>query len=67
MSRTEDDAMSDNINRQWRLANRPKGMVQDTDFAYHETAVPEPHDGQFLVRNLYIAFEPAMQRSKRTP
>jgi NADPH-dependent curcumin reductase CurA len=53
--------MSGNINRQWRLANRPKGMVQETDFAYHETAIPEPQDGQFLVRNLYIAFEPAMR------
>ena len=57
--------MSDNINWQWRLANRPKGMVQDTDFAYHETAVPEPHDGQLLVRNLSIAFEPAMRGRMR--
>jgi NADPH-dependent curcumin reductase CurA len=65
MSRTEDDAMRDNINRQWRLANRPQGMVQDTDFAYHETAVPEPHDGPLLVRNLSLACDPARQGRRR--
>jgi NADPH-dependent curcumin reductase len=53
--------MRDTINRQWRLANRPKGMVQEADFAYHEATVPKPQEGQFLVRNLYIAFEPAMR------
>jgi NADPH-dependent curcumin reductase CurA len=61
MSVKEEDSMSNNINRQWHLANRPKGMVQETDFAYHEAPIPEPQEGQFLVRNLYIAFEPAMR------
>src|SRR5262245_47219622 len=61
MYATEEDSMSRNINRQWRLAHRPKGMVKDTDFAYHEAPVPEPEGGEFLVRNLYIAFEPAMR------
>jgi NADPH-dependent curcumin reductase CurA len=53
--------MSHNINRQWRLANRPQGMVRETDFAYHEAPIPELLAGQFLVRNLYIAFAPAMR------
>jgi NADPH-dependent curcumin reductase CurA len=61
MSVQEEDSMSHNINRQWRLANRPKGMVQETDFAYHEAPIPELQAGQFLVRNLYIAFAPAMR------
>ena len=53
--------MSQDINRQWRLACRPHGMVKESDFAYHEADIPQLEDGQFLVRNLYLAFEPAMR------
>ena len=53
--------MNRHINRQWCLANRPEGMVKETDFSYHEGSVPEPQEGEFLVRNLYVAFEPAMR------
>ena len=53
--------MSQHINRQWRLAGRPQGMVKESDFAYHEAELPQLEDGQFLVRNLYLAFEPAMR------
>ena len=53
--------MSQPINRQWRLACRPQGMVKESDFAYHEAEMPQLEDGQFLVRNLYLAFEPAMR------
>jgi NADPH-dependent curcumin reductase CurA len=49
------------VNRQWRLAARPKGMVKETDFALHEAPVAPPKDGEMLVRNLYLAFEPAMR------
>ncbi len=48
-------------NRQWRLARRPKGMVTEADFTYHEGAVPEPADGHCLVRTLYVSFDPAMR------
>src|SRR5262245_23977510 len=53
--------MEKQVNRQWLLAARPKGMVKESDFKYHEAPIPELRDGQFLVRNLYIAFEPAMR------
>ena len=49
------------MNRQWLLAARPQGMVKESDFQYHEAPLPELEDGQFLVRNCYIAFEPAMR------
>ena len=49
------------MNRQWLLASRPQGMVTESNFQYHEASVPELEDGQFLVRNCYIAFEPAMR------
>ncbi len=48
-------------NGQWRLAKRPEGMVQESDFEYVEEPVAELKDGEVLVRNLYLAFEPAMR------
>ncbi len=53
--------MESRINRQWVLAARPEGMVRQSDFAYRETEVQSPENGAFLVRNLYISFEPAMR------
>ena len=49
------------VNRQWLLASRPQGMVKEFNFQYNEASIPELEDGQFLVRNCYIAFEPAMR------
>jgi NADPH-dependent curcumin reductase CurA len=53
--------MSKLVNRQWLLAARPKGMVKTEDFRLHSLPVTPPGDGQILVRNLYLAFEPAMR------
>jgi hypothetical protein len=36
-------------------------MVQESDFAYREAAVPRPRDGELLVRTLYLSFDPAMR------
>jgi hypothetical protein len=46
------------VNRQWRLAARPVGMIKPTDFTLAEAPVPEPQDGEFLVRNLYLSLDP---------
>jgi len=48
-------------NRQWLLAKRPVGMVKDSDFELHEQPVPQPGEGQVLVRNRWLGFEPAMR------
>ncbi|HEY0974193.1 MAG TPA: NADP-dependent oxidoreductase [Solimonas sp.] len=48
-------------NRQFKLAQRPQGMVKRADFEYVETALPEPGDGQFLVKNEYLSLDPAMR------
>lgn len=48
-------------NGQWLLANRPEGMIQESDFEFKEAPVPELADGELLIRNLYLAFEPAMR------
>jgi NADPH-dependent curcumin reductase CurA len=52
--------MSD-VNRQWVLRKRPSGMVREDDFELIESPVPEPGDGEVVVRNCYLAFEPAMR------
>jgi len=48
-------------NRQWLLAKRPVGMVQQSDFELATTPVASPGKGQMLVRNRVLAFEPAMR------
>jgi NADPH-dependent curcumin reductase CurA len=48
-------------NRQWLLAARPVGMVKESDFRLVESPRPVPGPGEALVRNLYLAFEPAMR------
>jgi NADPH-dependent curcumin reductase len=60
MSSTRDPAGGD-INRQWRLAARPKGLPVAADWTFQTDPVPEPADGQFLVRVLHISLDPAMR------
>ncbi len=50
-----------NINRQWLLAKRPSGLVTKENFEYAENPIPEPGDGQVLVRNLYLSFDPTQR------
>ncbi|HYB11853.1 MAG TPA: NADP-dependent oxidoreductase [Myxococcota bacterium] len=49
------------VNRQWLLSSRPTGLVQESNFAWREVPIPTPSEGQFLVRNLYLSFDPAMR------
>ena len=44
-------------NRQWLLASRPVGMVQESDFRLHDAADPTPGEGQVLVRNTWFPLE----------
>lgn len=53
--------MAKQMNGQWRLKARPMGMVKESDFEYVEEPVPELGAGEFLIRNIYLAFEPAMR------
>jgi NADPH-dependent curcumin reductase CurA len=48
-------------NRQILLASRPKGMPTRDVFAMREAPVPEPGDGQALVRTLYLSVDPYMR------
>jgi len=53
--------MSTLVNHQFRLAKRPVGMVQRSDFEYAEAPVAEPGEGEVLVKILYISLDPAMR------
>ena len=48
-------------NRQWLMCSRPVGMVKESDFELRSSPVPEPGDGQVLVRTRWLALEPAMR------
>ena len=49
------------MNRQWLLRSRPDGVVGQDHFEWSEVPVPEPAEGEILVRNKYLSFEPAQR------
>jgi len=53
--------MSQPVNHQFKLARRPVGMVQRSDFDYAAVPVAQPGDGEVLVKVLYISLDPAMR------
>ncbi|HVS29716.1 MAG TPA: NADP-dependent oxidoreductase [Solirubrobacteraceae bacterium] len=53
--------MTARTNRQVLLASRPEGMVEPSNFELRSSPVPEPAEGEFLVRNLYASIDPAMR------
>ncbi len=50
-------------NRQWRVARlvEPTGIVGREHFAWHEAPIPEPGDGEILVRTLCLSTSPAQR------
>lgn len=54
--------MIQGTNRQWRLASRPTGMVEESNFQWVEEPIPAlDADGQVLVRNLYVSLDPTQR------
>jgi NADPH-dependent curcumin reductase CurA len=53
--------MAPNINQQVRLKSRPSGIPQAEHFEIVAAEMPQPGDGQFLIRNDYLSVEPAMR------
>jgi len=45
-------------NRVWRLRRRPSGGVADGDLSFETEPIPEPADGQCLVRLNYLSLDP---------
>jgi NADPH-dependent curcumin reductase CurA len=54
-------AMSE-TNRQWRLAQRPSGLVDESCFRLAEEPVPETiEDGHVVIRNLVLSLDPTQR------
>ncbi len=53
--------MTSGTNRQWLLANRPEGLVGEHNFQWRETSIPTPGEGEVLVRNLWLSFDPTQR------
>jgi NADPH-dependent curcumin reductase CurA len=53
--------MSNLVNRQWTLANRPPEWVSASDFKLAEASVPDPGEGQIVIKVTHVAFEPAQR------
>ena len=51
----------DRVGREVRLVGRPRGFPGEELFEIAETAIPDPADGQVLVRNAYFSVDPYMR------
>tara|TARA_B100001027_G_scaffold136944_1_gene95096 strand:- start:985 stop:1992 length:1008 start_codon:yes stop_codon:yes gene_type:complete len=49
-------------NRKWILKERPTGLVKDSDFELVSEVLPKINEGEILLENLYLSFDPT-QRS----
>lgn len=48
-------------NRQWVLKERPQGMIGEQHFEYREVDVPAIAEGEVLIRNLSLSFDPTQR------
>jgi NADPH-dependent curcumin reductase CurA len=49
------------VNAQVRLASRPSGLPEPSNWEHTSEPVGEPGENQILVRNLYLSLDPAMR------
>jgi NADPH-dependent curcumin reductase CurA len=49
------------MNRQVRLRARPSGIPRAEHFEIVQVPIPEPAEGEVLIRNIYLSVEPAMR------
>src|SRR5918996_2659099 len=48
-------------NKRVLLASRPSGWVSESNFKLEEAPVPQPADGEVLVKNLWLSLDPYMR------
>ena len=53
--------MAEGKNRQWILQARPTGALTGDEFRWNEAPIPPCADGQVLVRNLWLSFDPTQR------
>jgi NADPH-dependent curcumin reductase CurA len=49
------------LSREIRLAARPRGAPTSADFELAEVEVPDPGDGELVIRNAYLSVDPYMR------
>ena len=54
-------AIDEDANYQWRIARRPEGNVRPDDFEWHAAPIPEPGEGEVLLRTHYLGLAPVMR------
>lgn len=54
--------MTSGVNRQWVLAERPDGAIDEHTFALRQSPIPEPAEGEALVRVVWLGID-ATQRT----
>ncbi len=50
--------MSQPMNREWTLHRRPVGEIADGDLVLRESTIPQPADGEVLMRTAYLSLDP---------
>jgi len=50
--------MNTGKNRQFRLASRPVGDITASNFEYREEPIPQPSNGEVLVRTIFLSLDP---------
>ncbi|MGH2890889.1 MAG: NADP-dependent oxidoreductase [Solirubrobacteraceae bacterium] len=53
--------MNDAVNHQVRLAARPVGLPKPSDWSHTDEPVPEPDEGEALIRLTHLSLDPAMR------
>lgn len=53
--------IDDDANYQWRVAARPVANVVRSDFRWTVTDIPEPRDGEVLLKTHYLGLAPVMR------
>ena len=53
--------LSSLVNHQFRLARRPVGLPDRSIWDYTQSSVPQPGEGEVLVKALYLSLDPAMR------
>lgn len=54
-------SQSSTQNRQWVLASRPHGAPTADNFRSETTDIPQPADGQLLLRTMWLSLDPYMR------
>lgn len=57
--------MTTTISREIHLKRRPTGMPSESDFELAQVPIPQPGDGEVLVRNSYMSVDPYMRGRMR--